>query len=138
MVTTLTGNTEAFEFFEQIAFEDHIYYRLRIVTSAEADKFSRTLIIHDNGQSVPLRASVFPNPIVGHQLQYQWYSKGSTEQIEVQVHDLRGVLIHSDLHDATSRMQHLTIELPQHLDAGMYLLTFSQGQQAYQVKFIIE
>ncbi|HAA16067.1 MAG TPA: hypothetical protein DCE41_31925, partial [Cytophagales bacterium] len=123
---------------DETVLSDQAFYRLRIQRTDATEAYSRVAVIMDAGLAQPLSVEVFPNPIEDDQVQFTWFSKGSEADVSLEVRDLRGVLIHSEALDVTTRDLQQTVKLPGHLETGMYLLQVSQGSQTQVVKFIKE
>ncbi|HAA16524.1 MAG TPA: hypothetical protein DCE41_34370, partial [Cytophagales bacterium] len=126
---------EALEFLDTETFENRIFYRLRIQRTDGTEVYSRVAVIQDAGIALPLSVEVFPNPIEENILRFSWYSKGSEESVTLEVRDVRGVLVHKEELDLTTRGTQISVQLPEHLDPGMYLLNATQGVQSHSMKF---
>ncbi|HAA22908.1 MAG TPA: hypothetical protein DCP28_30635, partial [Cytophagales bacterium] len=132
---TVATLQEALGYQEAVRFEEVIFYRLRLQRNDGTEKYSRVAVIEDQGIALPLAVEVFPNPIEENILRFSWYSKGSEESVTLEVRDVRGVLVHKEELDLTTRGTQISVQLPEHLDPGMYLLNATQGVQSHSMKF---
>ncbi|HAA12923.1 MAG TPA: hypothetical protein DCE41_15015, partial [Cytophagales bacterium] len=134
--TVVAGSEAEYEFLDAVDFDTQIFYRLRLVSTAK-ELQSRTIAIQDNGLAMPLSVEVFPNPIEDSRVAFTWTSKGSEEHLTVEIRDLRGALLHTETLDATSRGLQQSVQLPTHLQSGLYLLQISQENDTQSVQFVV-
>ncbi|MEL6538950.1 MAG: T9SS type A sorting domain-containing protein, partial [Bacteroidota bacterium] len=136
--SVLSSHAESFGYHDETVLSDQAFYRLRIQRSDATEAYSRVAVIQDAGLALPLSVDVHPNPISGSQLRFVWDSKGSDENLTLEVRDLRGALLYTETVDATTRGLQQSVKLPEHLETGLYMMHLTQGNQTQSVKFIKE
>ena len=128
-----SNSVKNYSYSDEIAFvndESAVYYRLKLVDRDASFEYSNTIRIANNDEEVTLSdVKVFPNPFNNNL--YIDYKAATNETVELR--DMSGRVIFTQTLNSADMVHQLNI--PNSLDKGIYLLTFSSNS-AKSVKVV--